>query len=131
MFRISLPRAETFKEAAEPYRTEPPWQADCSWRHLPCSFRLRPCFGHTIGTSRLREASVGDAAPATRSNMERVAKLTMTTPLKGKKTVPHNYEDVVNLITADYENLSTRFQQIARFFTQNPNVVALESINAI
>lgn len=45
--------------------------------------------------------------------------------------LPQNYEGVVNLITKEYPNLSNRFQQIARFFLQNPNVVALESINAI
>ena len=42
-----------------------------------------------------------------------------------------NYEGIVNVITAEYPNLSERYQQVARFFTQNPNVVALESINAI
>jgi DNA-binding MurR/RpiR family transcriptional regulator len=41
------------------------------------------------------------------------------------------YEEIVNAITADYAALSSGFQQIARFFTQNPNVIALESINAI
>src|SRR5467141_947166 len=46
-------------------------------------------------------------------------------------TIPKNYEGVVNLITREYANLSTGFQQIARFLTQNPNVVALESINAV
>lgn len=46
-------------------------------------------------------------------------------------TVPRNYEGVVNLITEAYPNLSNRSQQIARFFLQNPNAVALESINAI
>ena len=35
------------------------------------------------------------------------------------------------MITREYPNLSTGFQQIARFLTQNPNVVALESINAV
>ncbi len=49
-------------------------------------------------------------------------------PAKG---VPQNYEGVTNLITAEYDNLSGRFQQIARYFTQNPNVVALESINSV
>jgi DNA-binding MurR/RpiR family transcriptional regulator len=48
-----------------------------------------------------------------------------------RKTVPSNYEGVVNLITLEYPELSTGYQQIARFFTQNPNVIALESINAI
>src|SRR3981189_2749217 len=46
-------------------------------------------------------------------------------------TIPRNYEGIVNLITGEYPNLSTGFQQIARFLTQNPNVVALESINAV
>lgn len=45
--------------------------------------------------------------------------------------VPQNYEGIVNLITREYPNLSAGFQQIARFLTQNPNVVALESINAV
>ena len=45
--------------------------------------------------------------------------------------VPQNYEGVVNLITRDYSTLSAGFQLIARFFTQNPNIIALESINAI
>jgi DNA-binding MurR/RpiR family transcriptional regulator len=45
--------------------------------------------------------------------------------------VPHNYEGVVNLISRDYAGLSPGYQQIARFFTQNPNDIALESINAI
>ena len=46
-------------------------------------------------------------------------------------TTPKNYEGIVNLITREYPNLSTGFQQIARFLTQNPNVVALELINAV
>ncbi len=45
--------------------------------------------------------------------------------------VPQNYEGIVNLITRDYPALSPGYQQIARFFTQNPNTIALESINAI
>src|SRR3954453_13085701 len=47
------------------------------------------------------------------------------------KVVPRNYEGVVNLITRDYAKLSPGSQQIAGVFTQNPNVIALESINAI
>lgn len=47
------------------------------------------------------------------------------------RQIPTNYERIVNLITTEYANLSPGFQQIARFFTQNPNVVALESINAV
>lgn len=41
------------------------------------------------------------------------------------------YEGIVNVITADYPRLSERFQQVARYLTQNPNVVALESASAI
>jgi DNA-binding MurR/RpiR family transcriptional regulator len=42
-----------------------------------------------------------------------------------------NYEGLVNEITAAYPALSDRFQQVARFLTQNPNIVAMQSINAI
>jgi DNA-binding MurR/RpiR family transcriptional regulator len=48
-----------------------------------------------------------------------------------KNGVPQNYEGVVNLITASYDGLSDGYQQVARFFTQNPNIIALESINAV
>lgn len=37
----------------------------------------------------------------------------------------------MNLITVRYDSLSASYQLVARFFLQNPNVVALESINAI
>ncbi len=51
---------------------------------------------------------------------------------RGQKiNVPQNYEGVVNLITASYDGLSNGYQQVARFFTQNPNIIALESINAV
>ena len=42
-----------------------------------------------------------------------------------------NYEEFVNLIGREYPKLSDGFQQIARYLTQNPNIVALESINSI
>lgn len=42
-----------------------------------------------------------------------------------------NYEGLINAITAAYPGLSDRFQQVARFLTQNPNVVAMQSINTI
>jgi DNA-binding MurR/RpiR family transcriptional regulator len=42
-----------------------------------------------------------------------------------------NYEAFFNIVTEAYPNLSDRFQQVARFITQNPNVVAMQSINAI
>lgn len=48
------------------------------------------------------------------------------------KPLPHdNYEQIVNEITQRYPQLSERFQQAARYITQNPNTVALESINAV
>jgi DNA-binding MurR/RpiR family transcriptional regulator len=42
-----------------------------------------------------------------------------------------NYEGLVNSITDAYPSLSDRFQQVARFLTQNPNIVAMQSINTI
>ena len=48
-----------------------------------------------------------------------------------KTAVPSHYEGAINLITANYEKLSDGYRQVARFFTQNPNVIALESINSI
>jgi DNA-binding MurR/RpiR family transcriptional regulator len=48
-----------------------------------------------------------------------------------KSSTPRSYEGIVNLITDHYSTLSAGNQQIARFFTQNPNVIALESINSI
>lgn len=50
---------------------------------------------------------------------------------ESKTSTPRSYEGIANLITAEYAGLSSGNQQIARFFTQNPNVIALESINAI
>lgn len=47
--------------------------------------------------------------------------------MKGKV----NYEELVNLIGREYPNLSDGFQKIGRYLTQNPNIVALESINTI
>lgn len=49
----------------------------------------------------------------------------------GRQPIPRSYEGVVDLITHEYPALSAGSQQIARFFTQNPNIIALESINAI
>jgi DNA-binding MurR/RpiR family transcriptional regulator len=48
-----------------------------------------------------------------------------------RAAVPSNYEGVVNLITERYEHLSPGYKLVARFFTQNPNTIALESINSI
>lgn len=46
-------------------------------------------------------------------------------------STPDHYESLVNAITSQYEALSDRYQQVARFITQNPNMVAMESISAI
>ena len=54
-----------------------------------------------------------------------------STGSKRKPTLPRTYEEIVNAITTEYDNLSDGFQQIARFFTQNPNIIALESISGI
>jgi len=50
---------------------------------------------------------------------------------KSRKAVPRNYEGIVNLIATEYPKFSSGNQQIARYFTQNPNVIGLESIHAI
>ncbi|HAU5565768.1 TPA: MurR/RpiR family transcriptional regulator [Serratia fonticola] len=48
------------------------------------------------------------------------------------KAIPHEtYEQAVNEITERYPKLSERHKQAARYVTQNPNTVALESINAV
>lgn len=51
--------------------------------------------------------------------------------MKSRKAVPRHYEGIVNLIAAEYPAFSGGNQQIARYFTQNPNVIGLESIHAI
>ena len=49
-----------------------------------------------------------------------------------EKPLPHEtYEQVVDDITKHYPKLSERHKQAARYMTQNPNTVALESINAV
>lgn len=52
-------------------------------------------------------------------------------PARNKASVPSHYEGAINLITSHYDGFSEGYKQVARFFTQNPNVIALESINAI
>lgn len=44
---------------------------------------------------------------------------------------PTDYESFVGLIQAEYEGLSRSFQTVARYLTQNPNDVAIQSINEI
>lgn len=48
-----------------------------------------------------------------------------------QSAVPSHYEGVTNLIAAQFEMLSGSYQHVARFFTQNPNIIALESINSV
>ncbi len=62
----------------------------------------------------------------------KLVKMKMKKKTRAVKTVvPSHYEGAINLITANYEKLSDGYKQVARFFTQNPNVIALESINSI
>ena len=44
---------------------------------------------------------------------------------------PPDYETLVALIQAEYDGLSRSFQTISRYLTQNPNDVAVKSINDI
>lgn len=44
---------------------------------------------------------------------------------------PSDYESFVALIQADYDGLSRSFQTVGRYLTQNPNDVAVRSINDI
>jgi len=59
--------------------------------------------------------------------MKKISKIKpASTPL------PHKtYEQIVDDITEHYPKLSERHKQAARYITQNPNTVALESINAV
>jgi DNA-binding MurR/RpiR family transcriptional regulator len=44
---------------------------------------------------------------------------------------PSDYESFVALVQADYDGLSRSFQTVGRYLTQNPNDVAVQSINDI
>ena len=44
---------------------------------------------------------------------------------------PSDYESFVGLVQAEYDGLSRSFQAVARYLTQNPNDVAIQSINDI
>lgn len=48
-----------------------------------------------------------------------------------RQAPPDNYERVVDEIANQYENLSERYKQVARYVTQNPNNVAMESVNSV
>lgn len=51
----------------------------------------------------------------------------MTTPYRQ----PESYEDLIKLIHERYDDMSKSYQRIALFLTQNPNDVAVLSVNAI
>ncbi len=44
---------------------------------------------------------------------------------------PENYEDLIRLIHERYGQMSKTYQRIAEYLTQNPNEVAVQSINTI
>jgi DNA-binding MurR/RpiR family transcriptional regulator len=44
---------------------------------------------------------------------------------------PENYEDLIRLIHERHDDMSKTYQRIAEFLTQNPNEVAVQSVNSI
>jgi DNA-binding MurR/RpiR family transcriptional regulator len=48
-----------------------------------------------------------------------------------KETSPDTFAKLTNEISERYPSLSKRFQQIARYLTQNPNTVALQSVTHV
>ena len=44
---------------------------------------------------------------------------------------PDSYEDLIKLIHDRYDDMSKSYQKIALYLTQNPNDVAVLSVNAI
>jgi DNA-binding MurR/RpiR family transcriptional regulator len=48
-----------------------------------------------------------------------------------KAVAPANYEELIRVIHARYESMSKGYQTIALYLTQNPNDVAVRSVNAI
>lgn len=48
-----------------------------------------------------------------------------------KTTGPQNYEDLIRVIHDRYEGMSKTYRQISEYLTQNPNDVAIMSVNAI
>ena len=51
--------------------------------------------------------------------------------MASQETLPGTFEKLTNEITEHYPSLSKRFRQIARYLTQNPNIVALQSVTRI
>lgn len=50
---------------------------------------------------------------------------------KAKATQPESYESLIRLIHERYAMMSKTYQRIAEYLTQNPNDVAVHSVNAI
>lgn len=44
---------------------------------------------------------------------------------------PENYEELIRVIHERYDRMSKSYQRIAEYLTQNPNEVAVQSVNAI
>ena len=44
---------------------------------------------------------------------------------------PANYEELIRLIHDRYDQMSKTYQRIAEYLTQNPNEVAVQSVNSI
>jgi hypothetical protein len=44
---------------------------------------------------------------------------------------PESHEDLITLIHDRYDNMSKSYQKIALYLTQNPNDVAVLSVNAV
>lgn len=51
--------------------------------------------------------------------------------LANESTAPGNYEELIRVIHERYDSMSKGYQSIARYVTQNPNDVAIRSVNAI
>ncbi|OSQ35242.1 MULTISPECIES: MurR/RpiR family transcriptional regulator [Thalassospira] len=48
-----------------------------------------------------------------------------------EQTAPENYEELIRLIHERHDEMSKTYQRISVFLTQNPNDVAVQSVNAI
>ena len=48
-----------------------------------------------------------------------------------KPVAPADYEELIRVIHERYESMSKGYQSIALYLTQNPNDVAVRSVNAI
>jgi DNA-binding MurR/RpiR family transcriptional regulator len=48
-----------------------------------------------------------------------------------REASPENYEDLIRLIHERFDRMSKTYQRIAEYLTQNPNEVAVQSVNSI